>query len=90
MTEFVTDLRQKRKSRCTAKHGSWLNIAENELSSLTRQCLKGRRIGDTQILRRETRAWQDASNRKQRGVDWQFKVEDARRKLKSLYPKILM
>ena len=76
--------------RPTPKHGSWLNIAENELSSLSRQCLKGRRIGHIRILRRETQAWHEASNRKQRGVDWQFKIDDARRKLKSLYPKIEM
>jgi hypothetical protein len=76
--------------RYTPKHGSWLNIAENELSSLTRQCLKGRRLGDIELLRSETTAWHQASNAKQRGVDWQFKITDARRKLKSLYPKILM
>jgi hypothetical protein len=75
--------------RYTPKHGSWLNIAENELSSMTRQCLKGRRLGDTESLRSETKAWHQASNRQQRGVDWQFKIDDARRKLKSLYPKIL-
>lgn len=75
--------------RYTPKHGSWLNIAENELSSLTRQCLKGRRIGDIKILRQETLAWAKYSNDKQRGVDWQFKVEDARAKLKSLYPKLV-
>jgi len=76
--------------RYTPKHGSWLNIAENELSSLTRQCLKGRRIGAIELLGAETRAWHQASNKKQRGVDWQFKIDDARRKLKSLYPKILV
>jgi hypothetical protein len=76
--------------RYTPKHGSWLNIAENELSSLTRQCLKGRRLGDIELLRTETQAWHQASNKKQRGVDWQFKIDDARRKLKSLYPKILV
>jgi len=73
--------------RFTPKHGSWLNISENELSSLTRQCLKGRRIGDLEELRRETQAWATASNDKQRGVDWQFTINDARLKLKSLYPK---
>jgi len=72
----------------TPKHGSWLNIAENELSSMTRQCLD-RRIGDIEILRQETQAWDQASNKKQRGVDWQFKIDEARVKLKSLYPKIL-
>ncbi len=76
--------------RYTPKHGSWLNIAENELSSLTRQCLKGRRLGEIELLRAETTAWHQASNQKQRGVDWQFRVGDARQKLKSLYPKILV
>jgi len=75
--------------RFTPKHGSWLNIAENELSSMTRQCLHGRRIGDIKQLREETAAWANASNDKQRGVDWQFKIDDARTKLKSLYPCLL-
>jgi DDE superfamily endonuclease len=74
----------------TPKHGSWLNIAENELSSLTRQCLKGRRLGDIDLMRTETTAWHDASNQKQRGVDWHFRIDDARQKLKTLYPKILV
>jgi hypothetical protein len=74
--------------RYTPKHGSWLNIAENELSSLYRQCLRDRRFGLISELRRETAAWSIASNRKQRGVDWQFRIDDARTKLKSLYPKI--
>jgi hypothetical protein len=73
----------------TPKHGSWLNIAENELSSMTRQCLD-RRIGDIETLRQETQAWDQASNKKQRGVDWQFKIDEARVKLKSLYPKMLV
>jgi hypothetical protein len=76
--------------RYTPKHGSWLNIAENELSSLTRQCLKGRRLGDIESFRSETTAWHQASNAKQRGVDWQFKIGNARQKLKSLYPKIVV
>jgi hypothetical protein len=75
--------------RYTPKHGSWLNVAENELSSLTRQCLSGRRIGDIALLREETGAWASASNAKQRGVDWQFRIDDARTKLNSLYPKII-
>ena len=74
----------------TPKHGSWLNIAENELSSMTRQCVRGRRFETIDLLRNETAAWQTHSNTKQRGVDWQFKIGDARRKLKSLYPKILI
>jgi len=70
------------------KHGSWLNIAENELSSLTRQCVSGRRFGDIQTLRDETTAWSTDVNSTQRGVDWQMKIHDARCKLTSLYPKI--
>ncbi len=55
--------------RNTPKHGSWLNIAENELSSLTRQCVAGRRFGDVQTLREETSAWSSDVNDTQRGVD---------------------
>lgn len=74
--------------RHTPKHGSWLNIAENELSSLTRQCVAGRRFGDVATLREETAAWSSDVNATQRGVDWQMKIDDARCKLKSVYPKI--
>lgn len=74
--------------RYTPKHGSWLNIAENELSSLTRQCVAGRRFGDVETLRAETSAWSTDVNDTQRGVDWQMKIDDARCKLKSVYPKI--
>ena len=72
----------------TPKHGSWLNIAENELSSITRQCVGGRRIGDLKTLREQIAAWSNDVNKIQRGVDWQMKIEDARYKLKSVYPKI--
>jgi DDE superfamily endonuclease len=72
----------------TPKHGSWLNIAENELSSVTRQCVAGRRFGDVESLRDETSAWSSDVNDTQRGVDWQMKIDDARCKLKSVYPKI--
>jgi hypothetical protein len=74
--------------RYTPKHGSWLNIAECELSALTRQCLAHRRFGTLDHLRQETAAWSNATNAKQRGVDWQFRTADARHKLKSLYPKL--
>lgn len=73
----------------TPKHGSWLNIAENELSSMTRQCLAGRRIGDIDTLRQEVMAWSTSVNHSQRGVDWQMSVSNARCKLKSVYPKII-
>lgn len=74
--------------RHTPKHGSWLNVAENELSSLTRQCLKDRRFASVDQLASHTAQWSRASNQRQRGVDWQFRIDDARVKLKSLYPKI--
>jgi hypothetical protein len=75
--------------RYTPKHGSWLNAAENELSSLTRQCINGRRFATIAGLTTETQAWSMHSNSRQRGVDWQFRIQDARAKLKSLYPKIV-
>ena len=74
----------------TPKHGSWLNVAENELSSLTCQCVDGRRFPDEKTLRDETAAWSKDVNNSQRGVDWQMKVDDARIKLKSVYPRSLM
>lgn len=86
--EDACELVRRIDFRYTPKHGSWLNISENELSSLTRQCVTGRRIADLHQLRKETKAWATASNDKQRGVDWQFKIDDARIKLKSVYPKI--
>ena len=70
----------------TPIHGSWLNIAEIELSVLTRQCLC-RRIPDIETLRRETQAWQKRRNAEQKQVDWQFTTDDARVRLKHLYPK---
>jgi hypothetical protein len=72
----------------TPKHGSWLNVAENELSSMTRQCITGRRFATAEEVGEQTTAWQDHSNARQRGVDWQFKIDDARVKLKSVYPKL--
>jgi hypothetical protein len=70
----------------TPNHGSWLNIAEIEFSALSRQCLK-RRIPDMPALRRETHSWEQTRNEKQKGVDWQFTTDDARIKLKNLYPQ---
>jgi len=72
----------------TPKHGSWLNIAENELSSMTRQCVAGRRFGDVDTLREETSARSSDVNHTQRGVDCQMKIDDARCKLRSIYPRI--
>lgn len=86
--ERARSLVRRIEFRHTPKHGSWLNIAENELSSLTRQCVSDRRFSDIQILRNETSAWSTDVNTTQRGVDWQMKITDARCKLKSIYPKI--
>ena len=72
----------------TPERGSWLSVAEYELTCLTEQCVRGCRIGTTEELRSETAAWSVATNTKQRGVDWQSQVDDARVKLKSLYPEI--
>jgi transposase len=69
----------------TPKHGSWLNMAEIELSVLARQCLD-RRIPDVEALRREVTAWEVARNTAAVKVDWQFTTADARTKLKRLYP----
>jgi len=72
----------------TPKHGSWLNVAECELSAMTRQCLSGRRLGELDELKDEIAAWSEHTNAKQRGVDWQFQIDEARTKLTRLYPKI--
>lgn len=71
----------------TPKHGSWLNIAESELSVLTRQCLAGR-IDTIEAVTHEAQAWNEDRNQRQIGVDWQFTTADARTRLKQLYPKI--
>lgn len=73
----------------TPKHGSWLNVAEIELSVFTRQCLD-RRISDRVTLHQEAQAWYRKRNAGQKAVDWQFTTEDARVKLKRLYPQIQM
>ena len=86
-TDQARELVRRLEFCYTPKHGSWLNIAENELSALTRQCLSGCRFGELESLRQATEAWSVASNKRQRGVDWQFKIDDARTKLNSLYPE---
>jgi len=80
-------LLQRLEFHYTPKHGSWLNMAEIELSVLSRQCLN-RRIADRETLRDETHAWQSARNAKKIGANWQFKTEDARIKLDKLYPTV--
>lgn len=72
----------------TPTHGSWLNVAECELSAMTRQCLAGRRIGELSELIDDIVAWSDYINAKQRGVDWQLQIDEARTKLARLYPQI--
>ena len=71
----------------TPKHGSWLNMAEIEVGVLARQCLE-RRIPSRDILEQETGSWQERRNRDEIRVDWRFTTQDARIKLKSLYPSI--
>ena len=82
-------LRVRRLEFChTPQHGRGLNIAANEWRSMTRQWVTGRRVATVEELREETTAWHDHSNARHRSVDWQFKVDDARLKLKSIYPKL--
>ena len=71
----------------TPKHGSWLNMAEIEFSVLSRQCLN-RRIGDETSLVQEINSWVNNRNHSQATVNWQFTTDDARIKLKKLYPSI--
>ena len=71
----------------TPKHGSWLDMAETELSILTKQCLD-RRIADLSTLTREVAAWQAGRNASQAKIDWQFTTAQARIKLKRLYPSM--
>jgi transposase len=71
----------------TPKHGSWLNMAETELSVMTKQCLR-RRIPDKPTLVHEVAAWESSRNTAQCRVDWRFTTADARIKLKRLYPSI--
>lgn len=78
-------LAQRLEIHHTPKHGSWLNIAEIELSALTRQCLD-RRIDDIDVLNTELAAWQNAVNTAQRQVNWHFTTSDARTRLRHLYP----
>ncbi len=69
----------------TPKHASWLNMAEIELSALTRQCLN-RRLDNTLTVKREVSAWETQRNRQQTKIQWQFTTANARIKLRRLYP----
>ena len=84
-TQDADRIAEKLQFCYTPKHGSWLNIAEIELSVLSRQCLS-RRIADQETLKHEVQAWQDRRNQQRATIKWQFTTEDARIKLKRLYP----
>ncbi len=83
--ELAHELMEKLNFIYTPKHGSWLNMAECEFSVLARQCLD-RRISDMQSLESEVGAWQATRNENAKPADWRFTTEDARIKLKRLYP----
>jgi hypothetical protein len=83
--EEARQLAKRLEIHYTPKHGSWLNIAEIELSALTKQCLD-RRISDIEILTKETSAWEKRRNEQQKGVNWQFTTKTARVKLKLTCP----
>ncbi len=80
------ELAQRLEIHYTPKHGSWLDIAEIELSALGRQCLGNRRIPNLETLQNELSHWYRQRNANQKGVNWQFSAEEARVKLKQLYP----
>ena len=80
-------LAEKIEFHYTPKHGSWLNMAEIELSVLSRQCLS-RRIADQATLKQEIQTWQTLRNEQGVTVQWQFTTDDARIKLKTLYPAV--
>lgn len=84
--DVARSLAKRLEIHYTPKHGSWLNIAEIELSVMSKQCLE-RRISSIDSLRLELAVWETTRNRSQKGVDWQFTTADARTKLKRLYPQ---
>ncbi len=81
------DLAERLEIHYTPKHGSWLNMAEIELSALCGQCLN-RRIEDLKTMRREIAAWEEDRNNRQSKIDWRFTTHDARTKLKRLYSNL--
>lgn len=85
--EEARQLIERLEIHYTPKHGSWLNVAECELSIFTRQCLD-RRLPDHTALQAEARAWAQSRNDRQTAVEWHFTTEDARIKLKRLYPQV--
>lgn len=82
-------LAQRLEIHYTPKHGSWLDIAEIELSALAIQCLGKKRVPSIEELNVELSVWHTRRNSSQKGVDWQFTTDDARIKLKRLYPVVL-
>ena len=83
--EIARALAARLEIHYTPKHGSWLNMAETELSVLARQCLD-RRIDDRDLMAREIAAWETARNNAEARINWRFTTTDARIKLKRLYP----
>ena len=81
-------LAQRLEIHYTPKHGSWLDIAEIELSAMAVQCLGKRRIPTIEELNQNLLIWHTRRNKGQKGVDWHFTTDDARIKLKRLYPVI--
>lgn len=90
LPEEARRLSERLEIHYTPKHGSWLDMAETELSVLQNQCLGNRRIPTKELLRAEVKAWEQQRNATQTGVDWQYTAKDARTKLKRLYPKVQM
>jgi hypothetical protein len=86
--EEARRLRERIEWHYTPRHGSWLNMAELELSVLARQCLR-ERMENSDNLQRHVQAWQECRNRTATRVQWHFTTQDARRKLHRLYPKLL-
>ena len=84
-TDEADRIAEKLEFHYTPKHGSWLNMAEIEFSILSRQCLS-RRIPDQETLKREVQAWQNRRNQQHTTVNWRFTTQEARIKLKKLYP----
>jgi hypothetical protein len=87
LPEEAKRIANKLEFHYTPKHGSWLNMAEIELSVLAKQCLD-RRISSQDVLAEEVAAWEKRRNDLKAKIDWQFTTEDARIKLKRLYPTI--
>ena len=85
--EEARRLAERLEIHYTPEHGSWLNMAKIEQSVMARQAL-GRRVPDQAAMEQVTTAWADGRNDAEATVDWQFRTEDARIKLKRLYPKI--